>query len=332
MKHTYIFYALILLYVFAAPIAVIAATGDDTGSGFVPLATEFPLTEGVIADETGLANFLQNLYRYLIGVAVIIAIIQIIRGGLEISTESVFKKTEGKEHIREALIGLLLVLSPVIVFSIINPSILNLSIPLQNIKLIEGTQGGGSGSSQSSVLEGGVTLRIIGTYFKKASFSSSNPDKNNEARDTWAAACGGFSGVTESSECAPGGYTQNTDGTRTCTSATDAKAFCSVQTPEAYSFVDISNQYNFLVDTLAPLSGDRPDVQSFISECRALNDMAGAFTCVSRDTYKDLAPCPEAISGLDENTDGECHTAKLFCSSSSAVGQNYCESGVEIQQ
>ena len=108
-------------------------------SGFVPLATIPGLTDsqslGSVVNSTSLADFLNNLYRYLVGLAGILAVIEIIRGGLEISTkDSVSKKTDGKKRIYQALSGLALTLSPYVVFSIINPSILNLSLNLPAIK------------------------------------------------------------------------------------------------------------------------------------------------------------------------------------------------------
>ena len=80
----------------------------------------------------GLATFFNNLYKYLIGLAAALAVIMIIWGGLEYSTQdSISKKSDGKQRIYDAIFGLVLVLSPVLVFSIINPSILNLSLNLK---------------------------------------------------------------------------------------------------------------------------------------------------------------------------------------------------------
>jgi len=99
--------------------------------GFVPPAGIPGLTEGTTANSSGLAAFFNNLYKYLIGLAAALAVIEIIWGGLEISTQdSVSKQSAGKERITQAIFGLVLVLSPVLVFSIINPSILNLSLNL----------------------------------------------------------------------------------------------------------------------------------------------------------------------------------------------------------
>jgi len=103
-------------------------------SGFVPLAGIPGLTQNVQATPAGLAGFFNNLYKYLIGLAAILAVIEIIWGGLEYSTQdSVSKKSDGKKRIYQAIFGLVLVLSPVLVFSIINPSILNLSLNIPKL-------------------------------------------------------------------------------------------------------------------------------------------------------------------------------------------------------
>ncbi len=111
---------------YAAP--VYAATAS--GTGFVPLAGIPGLTTGIAADQAGLQSFLTNLYFYLIGVAAIIAVFQIARGGVLIAMgkDSISKQLSGKGLITQSLLGLVLILSPAIVFSVINPEILNLSV------------------------------------------------------------------------------------------------------------------------------------------------------------------------------------------------------------
>ncbi len=127
----------------SALFAVTAMASVAHAQGFIPLAPIPGLTEGVTANQAGLANFLNNLYKYLIGLAAVIAVVEIIWGGLLYSTQDVpGSKTNGKEKIQNALLGLVLVLSPVLVFSIINPSILNLSISLPKLD----TRSGGGGT------------------------------------------------------------------------------------------------------------------------------------------------------------------------------------------
>lgn len=134
------------------------ALAQTSQTSFVPLAPIPGLTQGVTADTAGLANFFNNLYKYLVGLSAILAVIMIIWGGLEYSTQdSVSKKSDGKERIYQAIFGLVLVLSPVLVFSIINPSILNLSINLDPLKTISGPNNGGPGSGPGTTFCSGQT-------------------------------------------------------------------------------------------------------------------------------------------------------------------------------
>src|SRR3989344_4772213 len=73
--------------------------------GFVPLAPIPGLTQGVTADTAGLANFFNNLYKYIIGLAAVLAVIQIIWGGLEIAInkDNVSKITDSKGKIYNAI-------------------------------------------------------------------------------------------------------------------------------------------------------------------------------------------------------------------------------------
>ena len=102
--------------------------------GFVPLApipglTDVPPTSG------GLATFFNNLYKYMIGLAAALAVIMITWAGLKIAMnrDNVSTIMDSKGTIYNAVFGLVLVLSPYLVFSIINPSILNLSFNLPKL-------------------------------------------------------------------------------------------------------------------------------------------------------------------------------------------------------
>lgn len=124
---------ILLLSVFFLLLVFIPHALADTG--FVPLAPIPGLTNDTTANgiinNGSFADFFNNLYKFMLGLAVTLAIIEIIWGGLEISTQdSVSKKSDGKQRIYNAIFGLVLILSPVLVFSLINPCILNLSIAL----------------------------------------------------------------------------------------------------------------------------------------------------------------------------------------------------------
>jgi hypothetical protein len=111
------------------------STQNQQTSGFVALASIPGLTEGIEANTAGLAKFFNNLYKFAIGMAATLAVIMIIWEGVRIATnqDNVSIITDSKGKILNAILGLVLVLSPVLVFTIINPSILNLSINLPEL-------------------------------------------------------------------------------------------------------------------------------------------------------------------------------------------------------
>lgn len=79
--------------------------------------------------------FLNDLYKICIGIAVVIAVLQLIRGGITyMLVDSVTTKEQARHSITAAILGLILVLSPYIVFSIINPKILSLQIDVSQLQ------------------------------------------------------------------------------------------------------------------------------------------------------------------------------------------------------
>lgn len=108
--------------------------------GFALLTGE----DGPLSNAAGTSDlpaFLNQIYLLCIGIAVVVSILQIIRGGITwMLTDSVMEKGQAKHLVTIAIMGLLLVLSPVIVFNIINPCILSLS--LTGNEECEGSLGG----------------------------------------------------------------------------------------------------------------------------------------------------------------------------------------------
>jgi hypothetical protein len=117
-----------------------AVTNCSSSDGFVSLSC----IPGFAQAETssGLTAFFNTVYQLCIGAAALIAVIQIIRAGILRMTAggNASQVSQSNELIRMTLIGLLLVLSPVIVFSIINKSILSLSLNgLDNLNVTPST-------------------------------------------------------------------------------------------------------------------------------------------------------------------------------------------------
>lgn len=103
------------------------ANSSDANPGFVSL-TKIPGLENA-GNATDLATFLNTVYKICIGLAAVIAVLQIVRAGIMyMGGDSVTEKSAARNLIVNSLVGLLLVLSPVIVFSIINKNILSLKI------------------------------------------------------------------------------------------------------------------------------------------------------------------------------------------------------------
>lgn len=135
------FFIIILLAAITLPVVSVYAQepAGSTGvtSGFKALAPIPGLTDPSttsVVNSDSLAEFFNNLYIYAIGLAAAIAVIQIIRAGLEIAffnKDSVSKLMDSKGRIAQSIYGLILIFSPVVVFSIINPAILNLELNLQ---------------------------------------------------------------------------------------------------------------------------------------------------------------------------------------------------------
>lgn len=167
-----------------------AITSTAYAQGFVPLAPIPNLTEGITANTAGLATFFNNLYKYLIGLAAALAVIQIIWAGLDIAIwhkDAVSAITDDKEKIYNAVFGLILVLSPVLVFSIINPSILNLSLSLPELKTASGVPagtGGGAGTPLPTTTDPATLCSVTGgNYFKTLSCPNTDAAKSFKCGD-----------------------------------------------------------------------------------------------------------------------------------------------------
>jgi type IV secretory pathway VirB2 component (pilin) len=133
-----------------------------------------------VADATSspdLAAFLSNIYKLCIGVAAILAVLKIIQGGITYMLgDSITEKKEAKHHISMAILGLVLVLSPALVFGIIDPRILSLDIG-KSISGLATTPGDGSGNQNGDPADGADT----GADNGGGTPDTSNPDTSTDA-------------------------------------------------------------------------------------------------------------------------------------------------------
>jgi Type IV secretion system pilin len=264
-----------------------------------------------VVNSTTLANFFNNLYKYLIGLAAVLAVVEIIWGGLEISTkDSVSKQSDGKARIYQAILGLVLVLSPVLVFSIINPAILNLSLNLQPLNTSSATPTS-AGTQPATDTTTGCTVTGTSGILQIATCPSAASIQNQTNQ------CGQNNGqisiVSQNSN-------KLTNGTITSTSAV---LMCTW--PNSYVFVDTNDNYfGGMVKTVAntvnnvqPLAITSTDQNNGSSAMQFRNtcSSAGLTTCISKTPLVswgfNCSPTPK--TSLPKSSSGECYTETLSC-------------------
>ncbi len=124
----FVFLLLAFSAVFFGGVNVKVSTAEHN---YVPLA---PITGVVEGRNVTLNTYLPAMFKFLIGVAAVLAVIMITIGGIQyMSTDAIFEKSEGKERIRRALGGLFLALVAWLVLQTINPKLLNTNLNMQNM-------------------------------------------------------------------------------------------------------------------------------------------------------------------------------------------------------
>lgn len=293
---------------FVSLVLFLTAAPHVFAQGFVPLAPIPGLTD-IQPTSGGLADFFNNLYKYLIGVAAILAVIMIIWGGLEISTQdSVSKNKDGKERIYNAIFGLVLVLSPVLVFSIINPSILNLSLNLEPLKITTGTGGWGGTGTQALASVDANGCNITGTLLKTATCPT------QAAAQQFVVSCALTGRLSACS-------VENADGTPGCTTYT---ATCNAAAGP-YAFIDVSSVYIPSIGSPLLSSSYQPlvtsassmtngaDVMNFVAAC---SRDAG---CVSISPSISTIPCTYTTPQLTSQNN-KCYSNKITCTAKPYFG------------
>lgn len=93
---------------------------------YVPLSPNLPLIGRNFGDLNSLLN---NLLTISVAVAALLAVIMIAIGGFKyMTTDSVFQMSGAKEQIANAVIGLLIVISAILILTTINPNLVSLNL------------------------------------------------------------------------------------------------------------------------------------------------------------------------------------------------------------
>jgi hypothetical protein len=279
--------------------------------GFVPLAGIPGLTDSTSAtsaiNQQSLASFFNNLYKYCIGLAATLAVIEITWAGinLALNKDNISEMISSKGKIYNAIFGLILVLSPVLVFSIINPSILNLSLNLPPIMPI-GTSAGGTAVSIPTTVDPKTGCSVTGkSYLLTATCSSpsGNPDAKSTASTWLSNNCNHLISDTSSPTC-------TADNSTGCTQAT---ASCEGSSASSYTLINIGTGSSPNMEPLASGSGTQVSaaISSFISGCNG----DGGSVCMNQTVsalFSDSS-CPAFTTALPTNAQKACYTQALYC-------------------
>lgn len=118
-------YILVISLLILIPHLVFAGPTTPTGeTGFYSIV---PLPDLPITADTSLVDYINAVFRLAISGAAILGVLMIMYGGFEYMTKEVTGKKDGRDRIRSAVLGLVLLLISWLILNVINPDILNLN-------------------------------------------------------------------------------------------------------------------------------------------------------------------------------------------------------------
>ncbi len=111
---------------------------DQNGAGVLPV--HLGVAIGSLTDVMGLGDYTNAFYRYLTGISLVVAIVMVVYGGFRYLVGATSGDIgRGKEIIRDALVGMVLVLSAYAILNTFNPATVNLQstalTPIQCVNL-----------------------------------------------------------------------------------------------------------------------------------------------------------------------------------------------------
>ena len=142
-------YSLFFLFLLTVPVFAFAQTVINAGiPGMGPVTTS-----------TAPGTFVEGFYVFALMIGGVLAFGAIVYGGIlyAASAGNPSKQSEGKEYIKSALLGLLLLAGAYLVLYTINPNLVNLNLPTLTGINITVPMGGGNGSNGTNGSNGSGT-------------------------------------------------------------------------------------------------------------------------------------------------------------------------------
>ncbi|NQV93051.1 hypothetical protein HQ403_00955 [Candidatus Kaiserbacteria bacterium] len=136
----------------------------SAADAFVPL-TGIP----GVTDQKDFGDFLNGAFKIGLAIAATLAVVMITIGGLEyMTTDSVNNKTEGREKIQNAVVGLLIALLIWLILFTINPNLLNLDLVIGgDSRVPTDYESDAYGVEPTVNLRGGTVLDYEGDAYRK---------------------------------------------------------------------------------------------------------------------------------------------------------------------
>lgn len=89
-----------------------------------------------IKENTTLAGYLSTIFKVAIGLTTFLAVVYLIIGGIQYATtEALSGKGEGRTHMTNAILGLVLALSAYLILNTLNPDLVNLNFLLRSVSI-----------------------------------------------------------------------------------------------------------------------------------------------------------------------------------------------------
>lgn len=127
-----------------------------------------PLGGVSVIKNTQLPDYLNMIYKILIGLAGVLAVIMIFYGGVQyMTTDAMGKKQQGRETIKNAILGLLLALGSYVILNTINPKLLNFTFGIDTLNIgydapaVITFQSGGGSQGVSSITSNFTTYDTL---------------------------------------------------------------------------------------------------------------------------------------------------------------------------
>jgi hypothetical protein len=126
------------------------ALAQDTGN--YTLLAPLPNLPSVPNDETALQVYIPYIFNLLIGLSAVTAVVMIVFGGFQYMTSDAIQgKSNGKERIKNAIFGLVLVISAWLILYTINPNLLNLNLNIAPVNIESSGTGVVSGLQPTTI-------------------------------------------------------------------------------------------------------------------------------------------------------------------------------------